>query len=182
MTATVSELRALLSQAWGEERVRTVLLRLREQGLLPTGRQGRGGSAEIAPLYAAIALLVLALDDGDAIAAITRAERVGAFKLVAIDQTGGATATRRPVQGSNVRLVTAMAGDIATAARDPGHHPKGWRGSGDEVVQDAAERLVFRDASMPAGGSTQIIRETVIPGKLVREIGHLFAPAAAEAA
>jgi hypothetical protein len=49
----------LLSTAFPETRVRTVLLRLREVGLLPAGHQGRGGSAPVAPIHAALALVAL---------------------------------------------------------------------------------------------------------------------------
>ncbi len=179
MTTTVAELRELLTRAWPRERVATVQLRLREQGLLPAGK---GGSARIGPIHAAITLLALALDDGDAHAALALAERVGAFKLVAVDQTVGATTTRRPVQGSDVRPVTAVAGDIATAARDPEYRPKGWRVSGDEATQDAPERLVFRGDELPAYDAAPVTRTTTISGTLLRAVGHLFAPARAEAA
>jgi hypothetical protein len=68
---TIAALREVLAAAFGRQRTKTCLQRLREAGQLPAGRQGRGGSASVTPKQAVLALLTLACDSsGDAFEAV----------------------------------------------------------------------------------------------------------------
>jgi hypothetical protein len=103
MPATVAALCEVLAPAFSEQRVRTCRRRMREAGLLPVGRDG---NAEIRPSHAALALIVMGLDhDGDSIAAVTEAQRIAAFKVVAVDSMRGSTTTRRRIRSNGITLL-----------------------------------------------------------------------------
>src|SRR3954454_3257939 len=88
MAATVAALRAVLAQHFGEQRARTCLLRQREAGELAEGNAGRNGSAPVTVHQAAFALLMMALDNaGDALEAVTEAQRVADFRLRRVEDT-----------------------------------------------------------------------------------------------
>jgi hypothetical protein len=111
---------------------------------------------------------------------VTAAERVAWFRLCAVDTDDGTRTTRRRVEANELRFVSVLAAELQTAGIDPAYAAKGWRLSAAEAAQDAPQCLVFRDADAPAGGPRQVIRETVVSGEFVREVGRLFAPARAE--
>src|SRR5947209_17911016 len=96
MAATVAALRAVLAQHFGEQRARTCLLRQREAGELAEGNAGRNGSAPVTVQQAAFALLMMALDNaGDALEAVTEAQRVADFRLRRIEDTHSSNPDRR---------------------------------------------------------------------------------------
>jgi hypothetical protein len=120
MPATVGALREVLAPAFSEQRARTCLLRVREAGLLPVERASREGSAEIKPIHAALALIVMGLDqDGDAIAAVTEAQRVAGFKIVAVDSVRWSTMTRLRIRPNGITFLDTLLPRYRHRARAP---------------------------------------------------------------
>src|SRR4051794_13776239 len=87
VTQPVARLRELLGKHFGRAEIRTYFQRLREAGMLPEGKGGRGGalSAQLDPLQVALVLLALGSGVG-AIDAPAEAKRIGDFRLAGKDE------------------------------------------------------------------------------------------------
>lgn len=116
--ATMAALRMALGSAFLECAVYVCLMRLREQGLLPAGRKGRGGSALITPHQAVLGLISVSIDRRDANEAAEMARAVSSYRLHAIyPQTGGPQFRQDVPPGP--RFDDWLAGRLLDTARDP---------------------------------------------------------------
>src|SRR5437868_3824790 len=139
---TIAALRSTFAEYFGTQHARTVLLRLREAGLLPDGAPGRAGSAEITPRHAAVALIALAVD-AEPIDAPAEAQRIAAFKLLRHDETpGGCEPTiKTPFENQHIDLLTTIALEIERFDED--RIPSSWAIASHGVCQINPDRLVF---------------------------------------
>ena len=93
-------------------------MRLREAGLLPAGRKGRGGSALITPRQAVLALLTVALDRRDAIEAVELAQEVAGYRVSAVFPGTGGPSFRQDVP-RGPRFDNWLTAELGRAAADP---------------------------------------------------------------
>lgn len=179
MPATVAALRAVLAQHFGEQRARTCLLRQREAGELAEGNAGRYGSAPVTIHQAAFALLMMALDNaGDALEAVTKAQRVADFRLRRIEDTHRSDPRPRIRHLDGVAAVTLqhyIAAEIsAVAGAYPDHQPSGWIIDAYEAAQAQPEkRLVFTATEQPYERPV-VWRQCVIGARAIAEVAELF--------
>jgi hypothetical protein len=123
MNATIAGLREALASYFGHAPARTALLRLREGGLLPAGRPGRDGSAEIEPRHAALALLAL-IGDSEPIDAAEAAQELGGYVATAYFFPPVGPCTRHEI-ADGVSLLSWLSTEIEEAAADPAYRVAG---------------------------------------------------------
>jgi hypothetical protein len=175
-SATIASLRAVLSGSFCRKRVATCLLRMREAGVIPAGRAGRGGSAAVTVRQAALTLIVLAPDGaGDAIMAVADAWRVADFRLRSMDHThvSDPFPHRQHVDGlAHVSFLDFLVAEIEALRGDnPDCHPPGWIIDDREAAQRLPDRVIFNGLALSDG----VRRQTVIPGRLIADLAALFA-------
>lgn len=178
-------LRHALAAHFGATETRTVLLRLREAGLLPEGAAGRGGSAAINPSHAVLALL--ALNSGfDPIEAPAAAVALGDYRLSAMFAPYG-QASRQPVVSGKPFLAWAIA-ELSRAAISR-HRLQAWQiepGSAIYTVDPghfapvadvarANPELAFQAPEVVKSATRRI---TIIGDVVLREVAAALAPPA----
>jgi hypothetical protein len=154
---------------------RHVVGRLRESGLIAAGAPGRGGarSAQVNTRQAVLVLIALAASVTP-IEAPAVARAIADFRLRRIEHPNQRS---RHIEGfGSVRFVDVMAAQLdAIRGAVPIFRAIGWRITRFEVRQRPPSCMVFTPVDRPTDRTgREIVRETVIPAMLLREIAELF--------
>jgi len=180
MNTTVAALRPVLADFFGRTEVDTALRTLRLAGLIPEGQSGHGGCRSARLDVRQVALVLIALSAHcqpcDSPAA---AQRIAAFVWVGIDHTHISEPRRHEPGDGVLRFGDYLAEAIAEGrGGPPDYWPLGWNVGSFEASQRATSRMVFADPNPYSVGGVE--RITVLPGKLISDVGALFGAATAD--
>jgi hypothetical protein len=190
---TVARLREALGEHFGRVEVRTYFQKLREAGLLPQGKGGKGDDASAQLTVEQAAMTLIALGSGArATDAPAEAKRKANFRLAGIEKievSNKAFVTRvEAVKGVTVYALLGCLMGVIDAGRGglfdygPGELVIGrhdaWLGRGKRLRDDELPEKRFYFVEMGDVPTPLVVRETRISGEIILKICSLFPPLA----